>query len=95
MHTPASVSLPLPIPEPLALADATLVFLVQVLIAQNPDLLDVEDKDVDSHAPPLLHASRHILGAIRELHYALDTYRAILPDKPGFLAGDVNDDFPF
>ncbi len=29
-------------------------------------------------------------------HFALDSYRAILPDAPGFLAGaGAEDDFPF
>ena len=34
-----STSVRLPVPEPLVLLDATLLFLIQVLIAQQPELL--------------------------------------------------------
>lgn len=92
-----SAYVPLPIPEPLALLDATLLFLVQVLIAQHPDLLALpEAADATRSAPPL-RAARHVLDAVREVHYALSTYRAILPDKPGYIAGPggADDDIPF
>jgi hypothetical protein len=90
-------SLPLPVPEPLALLDATLLFLIQVLIAQQPDLLATPDEhDNTRHPASPLRAARHILLAVREVHYALDTYRAFLPDKPGFMAdAGADDDFPF
>ncbi|MBV9946199.1 MAG: hypothetical protein JOZ69_05070 [Myxococcales bacterium] len=93
---PAS-HIPLPIPEPLALLDATLVFLMQVLIAQHPDLLDdPEDRDDWRPSTSPLRAARHVLFAIRETHYALDSYRNLLPDKPSFMSSaNANDDFPF
>jgi hypothetical protein len=86
---------PFPVPEPLALVDATLLFLIQVLIAQHPDLLDDEPPRCPVYP---LRAARHILDAIREVHYALDAYRAILPDEPGYIddAGAEDDDeIPF
>ena len=87
---------PLHIHEPLALLDATLLFLIQVLIAQQPDLLAPPDEHDDTLPAYPLRAARHILLAVREVHYALDTYRAVLPDKPGFVDGDGdNDDLPF
>jgi hypothetical protein len=89
--------IPLPVPEPLALLDATLIFLIQVLIAQHPGLLSMpEQADTRRPAHPL-RAARHILDAVREVHYALDTYRAILPDQPGYMSHDdgVSDDIPF
>jgi hypothetical protein len=90
-------SVPLPVPEPLALLDATLLFLIQVLLAQHPDLLaTLEEHDDTRHPASPLRAARHILLAVREVHYALDTYRAFLPDKPGFMSGaGADDDFPF
>jgi hypothetical protein len=92
-----SASVPLPVPEPLALLDATLLFLIQVLIAQHPDLLAPSDEHDDTLHPAYpLRAARHILLAVREVHYALDTYRAVLPDKRGFMSGaGADDDFPF
>ncbi len=45
-----------------------------------------------------LRAARHILDAIREVHYALDTYRAILPDEPGYVAhahAERDDEIPY
>jgi hypothetical protein len=87
-------TVPLPVPEPLALLDATLLFLIQVLIAQHPGLLAAPEERDDAHHP--LRAARHVLLAVREVHYALDSYRAILPDPPGFVAGvGADDDFPF
>jgi hypothetical protein len=90
-------SVPLPVPEPLALLDATLLFLIQVLIAQQPDLLALPEEHDDTRIPAYpLRAARHILLAVREVHYALDIYRAVLPDKPGFMsAASAEDDFPF
>jgi len=87
----------LPVPEPLVLLDATLLFLIQVLIAQQPELLAEPQEHDDALRPASpLRAARHVLLAIREVHYALDTYRAFLPDKPGFVSGQgAADDFPF
>jgi hypothetical protein len=66
----------------------------RVLIAQHPELLATPEEHDGAHHP--LRAARHVLLAVREVHYALDSYRAILPDAPGFLAGaGADDDFPF
>ena len=88
---------PLPVPEPLALLDATLIFLIQVLIAQQPELL-TQPEQVDMRRPAHpLRAARHILDAVREVHHALDTYRAILPDPPSYMSHAENDsdEIPF
>lgn len=85
----------LPIPEPIALLDATLLFVIQVLIAQHPDLL----APPEAPAPPTagLRAARRIFEAVRELHHALDSYRALLPDAHPLSRGDerTDDDIPF
>jgi hypothetical protein len=86
---------PIPVPEPLALLDATLLFVIQVLIAQHPALLAAPE---DSTPPPAypLRAARHVLLAVREVHYALDSYRAMLADKPGLLGRvDAEDEIQF
>ena len=84
-------SVGLPIPEPLALIDATLVFTVQVLIAQHPDLLAPPDVPV-LRPPPELRAARHLLDALRELHRAVESYRSFLPEDAESHGGD---DIPF
>lgn len=83
----------LPIPEPLALIDATLLFLVQVLLAKHPELLAPPDEP-RARPPPALRAARRILDAIREAHHAIESYRATLPDT---LSPDdrTDDDIPF
>jgi hypothetical protein len=81
----------LPVLEPLALIDATLLFAVQVLLAQHPDLLAPPEVPVLRPLPGL-HAARHLLDAIRELHYAVDSYRGFLPTEADLRAGD---DIPF
>jgi hypothetical protein len=85
----------IPVPEPLALLDATLLFLIQVLIAQHPDLLAAPEDGTQPPAYPL-RAARHVLLAVREVHYALDSYRAMLPDKRGLLGRvDAEDEIQF
>ena len=42
---------PVPVPEPLALLDATLLFLIQVLLARHPDLLAADNDNDDTHLP--------------------------------------------
>jgi hypothetical protein len=82
----------LPIPEPLPLIDATLLFLIQVLIAKHPELLAAPEEQL---LPPQgTRAARHILDAIREVHHAIETYSALLPNsiRPG---NDNDDDIPF
>ena len=89
---PRSLHVSLPIADPLALIDATLLFLVQVLLARHPEL--AADGDDEPRPPPALRAARHILGAIREVHYAIETYNDSLPDSltPSSSSGD---DIPF
>jgi hypothetical protein len=87
-------TLTLPIRDPLALLDATVLFVVQVLIAQHPDLLAPPEEPLPR--APGLRAARRIFDAVRELHIALDTYRASLPeDRWRALGDDANNDFPF
>jgi hypothetical protein len=85
----------LPTPDPLALLDATLLFVIQVLIAQHPNLL----APPEDSAPrtPRLRGARRIFEAVREVHAALDSYRSFLPDEPSWALGDErpDDDIPF
>ena len=92
---PRIANVTLPIPEPLALLDATLLFLIQVLIAQHPALLASPEEPAPR--TPGLRAVRRIFEAIRELHAALDSYRAFLPaDHPQALGDErPSDDIPF
>ncbi len=80
----------LPLPDPLALLDATALFVIQVLIAQHPELLAVPEQPPPPPSRPLGHASR-LLDAVRDLQYAIEVYRSALPD----LAGGHPDDIPF
>jgi hypothetical protein len=84
----------MPFPEPLALLDATLLFLIQLLIAQQPAVLAEE---ATLRLAPAPRAARHLLDAVREVHYALDNYRAVLPDMPGYMSvpEDLDNDIPF
>ena len=87
----------LPVPEPLALLDATLLFLVQVLLAHHPELLLPPDLP-EPRPPPGLRAAHRMLDGVRELHHALDAYRAVMPDAHtddarGAIADE--DDIPF
>jgi hypothetical protein len=85
--------------DPLTLIDATLLFSVQVLIAHHPELLLPPEVPV-LRPPPGLRAARHILEMIRELHHALETYRAFLPEATPHAPSDAaaltaDDDIPF
>jgi len=92
---PRTANVTLPTPEPLALLDATLLFLIQVLIAQHPALLAPPEQPAPPN--PGLRAARRIFEAVRELHAALDHYRAFLPaDHPQALGDEPSgDDIPF
>lgn len=81
----------LPVLEPLALIDATLLFAVQVLIAQHPDLLAPPEVPVLRPSPGL-RAARHLFDAIRELHHAVESYRGFLPTEAELR---TSDDIPF
>jgi hypothetical protein len=84
------------VPEPLALIDATLLFAVQVLIAQHPELLLPPEVPV-LHPPPGLRAARRLLDGIRDLHHAITVYRDCLPTAPSDTSTReaVDDDIPF
>ena len=87
-------SLSMPITEPLAFLDAMLLFVIQVLISQNPDLLAPPEESMPmSRSPPCLRAARRLNDAVRELHDALATYRATLPETLQSSPGE--DDIPF
>ena len=87
-------AVPIPVAEPLALLDATLFFLIQLLIAHHPAVLE---EAAPLRLAPEVRAARLVLDAVREVHEALDTYRAILPDQPGYISipEDPDDDIPF
>ena len=92
---PRTATLTMPLPDPLALLDATLLFIVQVLIAQHPDLLAPPEQLAPRTPGP--HGARRIFDAVRELHAALDSYRAFLPAEHTVALGDErpSDDIPF
>jgi hypothetical protein len=75
---------------PLALLDAALAITVQALIARNPELLNADSKQPP---PPLAVAARNIVVLYRDLHEALDEYRALLPPPEHHASG--SGDFPF
>jgi hypothetical protein len=89
-------SISLPVPEPLALLDATLLFILQVLLARHPDLLAPPEAPVP-HPAAGLRAARRIVDAVREVHHALEIYGVVLDDTPARSLGErpANDDIPF
>ena len=74
----------------LALVDASLAIAVQALIARNPELLL---GDTLPRPAPRTNAARTIVVLYREMHDALEAYRALLPSEHELARG--NDDFPF
>jgi hypothetical protein len=92
MPRPLPLHISLPIADPLALIDATLLFLIQVLIAKHPDLLAAPEEGLPTS--PGSRAARHILDAIREVHRAVETYSAFLPSSLS-TGNDNDDDIPF
>lgn len=89
-----SPAVSLPVSEPLALIDATLLFLVQVLLARHPDLYAPPESGTELRPPPGTRAAHHVLDAVREVHNAIELYAAAQPDtlSPG---GGTDDDIPF
>lgn len=82
----------LPLPDPLAFLDATALFVIQLLLAQHPELLADPREPSPALLRPLSHA--HLLfSAVRELQYAIEVYRACLPPSASNTSPD--DDFPF
>jgi hypothetical protein len=90
---PRSTHVSLPVSEPIALIDATLIFLVQVLLAKHPELYPTHETEAQPRPPPGVRAAHHILDAIREVHHAIEIYNAALPDT--LSPGGGNDDIPF
>jgi hypothetical protein len=90
---PRSTQVSLPVSEPIALIDATLLFLVQVLLAKHPELYPTHETEPQPRPPPGVRAAHHILDAIREVHHAIEIYNAALPDT--LSPGGGNDDIPF
>ena len=87
-------SLTLPLADPLALIDATALFVIQVLIAQHPELLTEADEQPKPPFRPTSHV--HLLfTAVRELQFAIEVYRACLPSPVGPADRDLDDDIPF
>jgi hypothetical protein len=75
---------------PLALLDAAAAIAVQALIARNPELLS--ECETLRRAPRVV-AARQIVALYREMHDALDEYRALLPTEHALATG--TDDIPF
>ncbi len=90
---PRSPQVSLPVSEPIVLIDATLLFLVQVLLANHPELYPSPETEAQPGPPPGVRAAHHILDAIREVHRAIEIYNAALPDSLAPAGG--TDDIPF
>jgi len=87
-------SLTLPLADPLAFIDATALFVIQVLIAQHPELLVEAGEPSRPTLRPLSHV--HLLfTAVRELQFAIEVYRTCLPEPAGLGDRDLDDDIPF
>jgi hypothetical protein len=84
----------MPISELVALLEASLLFVIQLLIARHPDLLAAPEEAEDIRPDPPLYGARRILAAVRELNNALDGYRAVLHQLPRPTL-DSDDDIPF
>lgn len=94
---PSTEAISLHVTEPLALIDATLLFTLQVLLARHPEL-SLPPEVAVLHPPPGLRAAWRLLEGVRELHYAIELYRDVLPrvhGDCGSLGGDDSDDIPF
>jgi hypothetical protein len=75
---------------PLALLDAALAIAVQSLIARNPELLSESEA---MRLAPRVVAAAQVVALYREMHDALDEYRALLPTEHQLATG--TDDIPF
>lgn len=84
--------LTMPLPNPLVLLEATAHFVIQILVAQHPELLAAPDEPPDPSLRPIAHAYL-LLTAVRQLQYALEIYRFSLPHGADSLTPD--DNFPF
>jgi len=84
----------LPVSEPLALIDATLLFLVQVLLARHPELYAPPESGTERRPPPGTRAAHHIIDAVREVHSAIEIYSAAVPDTISS-GGAADEGIPF
>jgi hypothetical protein len=74
-------SLSIPLPEPLALLDATLLFIIQVLLSRHPELFPPLEPEPSPVSQTRLRPQHRVLDAVRELQVALDHYRIFFPDE--------------
>jgi hypothetical protein len=91
-------SISLPLAEVVALLDATTLFILQLLLARHPEMLDTSDAQQHPMQATALRSPRRVFDAVRELHHALDSYRVLLPDEPTHQGDPVSmtdDDIPF
>lgn len=94
---PQNTLLTIPLGEPIALLDATLLFIIQLFLAQHPDMLAPPESNL-AQPPPRLRHARRILDAVRELHLALQSYDALRQDASRahlYGAAHHDDDIPF
>ncbi|WP_437953400.1 hypothetical protein WME98_24030 [Sorangium sp. So ce296] len=77
-----SPAVSLPVAEPLALTDATLLFLVQVLLAMHPELYAPPESGTEPRPPPRTRAAHHIIDPVRAVHNAIKIYSADLTRSP-------------
>lgn len=87
-------SVMLPLADPLALIDATALFVIQVLIAQHPELLAEAGEPPRLTLRPLSHVQL-LFTAVRELQLAIEVYRACLPSPVGPADHELDSDIPF
>jgi hypothetical protein len=91
-------SLPTSLPsDPIPLLEALLGLAIQLLIADNPDLL-LPPEVPRLHPPQRLAHARLIVGLLRETHYALERYRDVAPRTQTLPARErdgLGDDIPF
>lgn len=94
MPTPSPLALP--VSNAIALLDSFTLFVIQMLVAQHPELLAAPDEPPLSSLRPTRHAHL-LLRAVQELQYAIEIYRACIPAPipTGDIDDDPGDDFPF
>ena len=76
---------------PVALLDAAAHVLIQALVAANPEMLHCAERPATA-LEPVTRAAYSVVRACRDLHDALDRYRAHVRDCR---MRDRDDDIPF